>query len=408
MSKEYDPNHPALTYHAEPIPGKISTGLTKPMENETDLALAYSPGVGVPVMAIASDPKKAYDYTSKGNLVGVVSNGSAILGLGNQGPLASKPVMEGKAALFKKYGNVDAYDIEIDANSIEKMVEIISAIAPTFGGINLEDIKAPECFEVEKQLIEKLDIPVFHDDQHGTAITMAAALLNALKIQKKSLKNVNIVIQGAGASALACAHFLITLGASSDQLTLLDSRGVIHHERNDLNAYKQPFARITDARTLEEAMLGADVFVGLAGAHINNPEHLLKSMNDHPVIFTLSNPTPAIAYDTVKTLRPDGIVATGLSNHPNQVNNVVCFPYIFRGALDARATKITDAMKIAATHAIADIAQQSIPDDLIKANILPKLTFGSDYILPKPYDPRLMQQVPKAVSEAWHLFCESN
>lgn len=401
MNIKEDPSHPALHYHASPTPGKIAIELTKPMSSAADLALAYSPGVAEPVKAIAKDPQAAYQFTAKSNLVGVISNGSAILGLGNQGPLASKPVMEGKVALFKKFANIDAFDIEIDAKTSKEMIQVIRAIAPTFGGINLEDIKAPECFEVEKALQEVLNIPVFHDDQHGTAITLAAALLNALIIQEKTLNNSKIVIYGAGASALASAKFLVHLGAEKHQITLLDRHGVIHAQRTDLSPYKQEFSQITDNRTLEEAVHGADVLIGLAGAPIEAPETVLKAMAQRPIVFTLSNPTPEIDPQYIKAIRPDSIIATGLSNLNNQVNNVVCFPYIFRGALDIRATHISTEMMIAAAHAIQRITQEPIPEALIEQGLLSNNTFGPEYILPKPNDPRLQLQVPTAVAAAY-------
>tara|TARA_A100001015_G_C15034738_1_gene735444 strand:+ start:2833 stop:4017 length:1185 start_codon:yes stop_codon:yes gene_type:complete len=383
----------ALHYHKHPRPGKLATELPKPMESSEDLALAYSPGVAEPVKAIMQDPEAAYQFTGKGNLVGVISNGSAILGLGNQGPLAAKPVMEGKAALFKKFADIDAFDIEIDAKQPEEMIQIIQALAPTFGGINLEDIKAPECFLVEQTLQERLNIPIFHDDQHGTAITIGAALLNALIIQEKKLNTIKIVVYGAGASALASGHFLHALGLDLSQITFLDSRGVIHDERTDLNPYKQAFAKKTTHRTLNDALHGADVLICLAGAPIDNPSSALPLMADRPVIFTLSNPTPEIEPTLIKTLRPNAIIATGLSNLNNQVNNVVCFPYIFRGALDARATHISTDMMIAAAYAIQSIAQQPSLDT--------SLVFGPEYILPKPNDPRLREIVPQAVQKAY-------
>ncbi len=401
MSSKEDPSHPALHYHASPTPGKIAIELTKPMSTAADLALAYSPGVAEPVKAIAKDPQAAYQFTAKGNLIGVISNGSAILGLGNQGPLASKPVMEGKVALFKKFANIDAFDIEIDAKTSEEMIQVIRAIAPTFGGINLEDIKAPECFEVEKALQAQLNIPVFHDDQHGTAITLAAALLNALIIQEKTLNNSKIVIYGAGAAALASAKFLVRLGANKRQITLLDRQGVIHIQRTDLTPYKQEFAQITDDRTLEEAMHGADVLIGLAGAPIEAPDTILKAMAQRPIVFTLSNPIPEIDPQHIKTIRPDSIIATGLSNLNNQVNNVVCFPYIFRGALDVQATHISSKMMVAAAHAIQRITQEPIPEALIEQGLLSQNIFGPEYILPKPNDPRLQLQVPTAVAAAY-------
>ena len=388
----------ALNYHKSPIPGKIEISLPKPMQTEADLALAYSPGVAEPVIEIAKDASKVYDYTIKGNLVGVISNGTAILGLGNQGALASKPVMEGKAALFKKFANVNAFDIEINSTDPEQIIKTIADISPTFGGINLEDFKAPECFFIEEKLQELLDIPVFHDDQHGTAITMTAALINACKLQNKSFDKINIVIQGAGASAIACANFLTHMGVTKNQVILVDSRGVINTARTDLNQYKQKFANSTNKTDLYEVIEGADVFIGLAGAIIDHPEKFLQSMNVNPILFTLSNPTPSIPYNLIKESRKDSIIATGLSNLPNQVNNAVCFPYIFKGALIARAKKITIKMQLAAAHAIADIVNQPIKQE--HKGILPDKTLNKDYILPKPYDPRLLEQVTAAVINA--------
>jgi len=391
---------PALKYHEHPRPGKTAITITKKMQNEHDLALAYSPGVAEPVIEIANNPKLAYKYTNKGNLVAVISNGTAILGLGNRGALASKPVMEGKAALFKKFADIDSFDIEINSTDPKQIIATIADISPTFGGINLEDFKAPECFLIEETLQKMLNIPVFHDDQHGTAITMTAALINAAELQNKKLTNLSIVIQGAGAAAIACANFLLEIGLNKDQLTMLDSKGIIHSERDNLNKYKQKFAKITNKRTLLEAIDKQDVFIGLAGAHIDEPTTLLNKMNTNPILFTLSNPTPSIAYSLIKQVRPDSIIATGLSNLPNQVNNVVCFPYIFKGALEAHATSITTKMKLAATKAIADIVKQSPSQLLVDEKLIPNMTLNSEYILPKPYDPRLLEQVTQAVREA--------
>jgi malate dehydrogenase (oxaloacetate-decarboxylating)(NADP+) len=388
----------ALEYHKTPTPGKIEISLSKTMQTEADLALAYSPGVAEPVIEIAKDAAKVYDYTIKGNLVGVISNGTAILGLGNKGALASKPVMEGKAALFKKFADINAFDIEINSTDPEQIIKTIADISPTFGGINLEDFKAPECFLIEEELQKILDIPVFHDDQHGTAITMTAALINACKLQNKSFKNINIVIQGAGASALACANFLTKVGVTKQQLILIDSKGVISTSRTDLNKYKQKFANETNKATIYEAIKNADVFIGLAGATIDDPTTFLESMNSNPILFTLSNPTPSISYDLIKKIRQDSIIATGLSNLPNQVNNAVCFPYIFKGALQARAKSITIEMQLAAAYAIADIVNQPVRAE--HRDILPEQTINKDYILPKPYDPRLLEQVTKAVADA--------
>ncbi len=389
----------ALDYHRDPRPGKIEITLTKPCATQRDLSLAYSPGVAAPVLEIERDSNSAYDYTNKGNLVGVISNGSAILGLGNRGALASKPVMEGKAMLFKKFARVDAFDIEINADTVEEMVETIARIAPTFGGINLEDIKAPECFEVERQLQEKLDIPVFHDDQHGTAIIAAAGLLNALDIQGKTLEAARIVCVGAGAAGIASMRLLKALGARTENLILVDSRGVVHTGRDDLNPYKAEFAIDTPLRTLEEALTGADVFFGLSSKDLLKPEWL-KKMADRPVVFAMANPDPEIRPELAHQVRDDLIMATGRSDYPNQVNNVLGFPFIFRGALDARAREINMAMKIACVEALRDLAKAPVPRAVLDAYGLDRLEFGPDYIIPKPTDPRLIEVVPKAVFDA--------
>jgi len=389
----------ALDYHRNPRPGKIEIALSKPCATQRDLSLAYSPGVAQPVLEIEKDPLAAYEYTNKGNLVGVISNGSAILGLGDRGALAAKPVMEGKAMLFKKFAEVDAFDIEINADTVEEMVETITRIAPTFGGINLEDIKAPACFEVERQLQEALDIPVFHDDQHGTAIIAAAGLLNALELQGKTLEQARIVCVGAGAAGIASMRLLKALGAQPDNLILVDSKGVVHAGRDNLNPYKQEFALKTPLRTLEEALDGADVFFGLSSKDLLKPAWLQK-MADRPVVFAMANPDPEIRPELAHQVRDDLIMATGRSDYPNQVNNVLGFPFIFRGALDARAREINMAMKIACVEALRQLAKEPVPQAVLQAYGLTQLAFGPDYIIPKPVDPRLIEVVPKAVYDA--------
>jgi malate dehydrogenase (oxaloacetate-decarboxylating)(NADP+) len=389
----------ALAYHAEPRPGKIEIALTKPSDTQADLVLAYTPGVAAPVREIAADPDAAYRYTAKSNLVAVITNGSAVLGLGKVGPLAAKPVMEGKAVLFKRFANVDVFDIEVEAPEPDSFVETVVRIAPTFGGINLEDIKAPECFEIEQKLIDRLDIPVFHDDQHGTAIITAAALLNALKLQEKQLSDVRVVCLGAGAAGIACMRMLVTLGAHKDHLTLVDRAGVIHSGRSDINIYKHEFARETDERTLANAMHGADVFIGLSGPDLVT-EAMVESMGERPIVFALSNPDPEILPELAHKVRRDLIMATGRSDYPNQVNNVLGFPFIFRGALDVRAQRINEAMMVAATHALEALAQEPVPPEVLKAYRLDHLEFGPDYIVPKPFDPRLMEWIPPAVARA--------
>lgn len=390
----------ALDYHEFPIPGKIQVALSKPTESQLDLSLAYTPGVAEPVKEIARDPETAYRYTSKGNLVAVITNGTAVLGLGNMGALASKPVMEGKAALFKRFADIDVFDIEIDCNDPETLVETIVRIAPTFGGINLEDIKAPECFFVEAQLKERLNIPVLHDDQQGTAIVVAAALLNALELQNKVLSNVKIVCLGAGAAGIATMRLLLSLGAKKENLFMVDREGIIHAGRSSLNDEKREFAQVTEHRTLADAMVGADVFIGVSGPDLL-PASLVKTMAANPVIFALSNPTPEILPNVALAERPDLIMATGRSDFPNQVNNVLCFPYLFRGALDARASCINEAMQLAAVYAIKDLAKEPVPDEvLIAYGIERSISFGPTYLLPKPTDPRLKERVSSAVRQA--------
>jgi len=393
-------NKAALEYHALPKPGKLGIHITKPTETQRDLALAYTPGVAEPVRAIAADPLDVYKYTAKGNLVAVITDGTAILGLGNLGPLASKPVMEGKAVLFKRFADIDVFDIEVAAKSPEAFIETVVNISPTFGGINLEDIKGPECFEIEQALIERLNIPVFHDDQHGTAVIVSAALLNALELQGKSLKDIKLVCLGAGAAGIATMRLLVSLGIHRESITMVDTQGVIHVGRSDLNPYKFAFAQETSKRTLADAMRDADVFIGVSGANAVTPE-MLKSMAPKPVVFALSNPDPEIRPDVAHQTRSDLVMATGRSDFPNQVNNVLCFPYIFRGALDVRARCVNQAMLIAAVHAIRSLAHGVTPAAVVKAYASHEiLKFGKDYILPKPMDPRLLQVVPAAVAKA--------
>ena len=389
----------ALEYHALPRPGKISVELTKPTDTARDLALAYSPVVAEPVREIAREKDLAYKYTSKGNLVGVITNGSAILGLGDLGPLASKPVMEGKGVLFKRFAGVDVFDIEVEAESPQAFIDTVRRISVTFGGINLEDIKAPECFEIERALIEQCAIPVFPDDQHGTAIVTAAGMLNALEVAGKKLAEARIVCMGSGAAAISCMRLLISLGARLENIYMLDRNGVIHSGRTDLNQYKAAFAHETDKHTLEQAMEGADVFVGLAGPNLLSAENL-KRMAANPVVFACSNPDPEISPELAHATRPDVIMATGRSDYPNQVNNVLCFPFIFRGALDVRARCINEEMKIAVVHALRDLAKQPVLPQICSAYGLDSLEFGRSYIIPKPLDPRLITLVPAAAAQA--------
>ena len=389
----------ALHYHSHPVPGKISIELTKPAETVKDLALAYSPGVAEPVREIATDPANAYKYTGKGNMVAVITNGTAILGLGNLGPLASKPVMEGKALLFKRFAGLDSIDIEVKHRTTEDFINTVANIADTFGGINLEDIKAPECFEIEKALIERCSIPIFHDDQHGTAIVTAAGMLNALEVQGKSIENATIVCLGAGAAAVACMELLIKCGALREHIYMLDRKGVIHTRRDDLNEYKKLFANNTDKRTLQDVIEDADVFVGVSGPNLLAADDL-KLMAEKPVVFACSNPDPEIDPALAHSARNDLIMATGRSDYPNQVNNVLCFPFIFRGALDVRASAINDEMKIAAVEAIRSIAKEPVPAEVLTAAGVDKLEFGDKYIIPKPMDPRLLPRIAKAVAIA--------
>ncbi|NAW88280.1 malic enzyme-like NAD(P)-binding protein [Photobacterium halotolerans] len=397
MSEDF--RQQALHYHAYPVPGKISVELSKPANTVEDLALAYSPGVAEPVREIAQNAENVYKYTGKGNMVAVITNGTAILGLGNLGPLASKPVMEGKALLFKRFAGLDSIDIEVKHRTIDEFVDTVANIADTFGGINLEDIKAPDCFEIEKRLIERCQVPVFHDDQHGTAIVTAAGMLNALELQGKDIKEAVIICLGAGAAAVACMELLIKCGAQREKIYMLDRKGVIHTRRDDINEYKQLFANNTDKRTLEDVIEGADIFVGVSGPDLLAPESL-KLMADKPIVFACSNPDPEIKPELAHAVRNDLIMGTGRSDYPNQVNNVICFPFIFRGALDVRASEINDEMKLAAVNAIRELAKEPVPAEVVKAAGVDKLEFGPDYIIPKPMDPRLLPRVAKAVAVA--------
>ncbi|MEZ8034218.1 malic enzyme-like NAD(P)-binding protein [Vibrio sp. 10N.261.51.F11] len=389
----------ALDYHEFPIPGKIAVELTKPANSAEDLALAYSPGVAEPVREIAQNVDNVYKYTGKGNMVAVISNGTAILGLGNLGPIASKPVMEGKALLFKRFAGLDSIDIEVKHRTIDEFVDTVANIADTFGGINLEDIKAPDCFEIERRLIERCDVPVFHDDQHGTAIVTAAGMLNAIELQGKKLEECKIVCLGAGAAAVACMELLIKCGAQREKIYMLDRKGVIHTRRDDLNEYKELFANNTDKRTLEDVIEGADLFLGVSGPNLL-PAEALTLMADKPVVFACSNPDPEIKPELAHEVRSDLIMGTGRSDYPNQVNNVLCFPFIFRGALDVRASEINDEMKLAAVKAIRELAKEAVPAEVLAAAGETALEFGKGYIIPKPMDPRLLPRVARAVAEA--------
>ncbi|MBT9609190.1 MAG: NADP-dependent malic enzyme, partial [Aquabacterium sp.] len=390
----------ALEYHEHPKPGKLAISATKQLTNQRDLALAYSPGVAAPCEEIVENPAAAFKYTSRGNLVAVITNGTAVLGLGDIGPLAAKPVMEGKAVLFKKFSDIDVFDIEINEKDPDKLVEIIASLEPTFGGINLEDIKAPDCFYVERKLRERMKIPVFHDDQHGTAIVVGAAILNALKVVGKDIKTAKLVTSGAGAAALACLGLLVKLGVPRENIWVTDLAGVVYEGRVALmDPDKDQFAQKTEQRKLAEVIEGADIFLGLSAGGVLKPEMVAK-MAAHPIIFALANPTPEILPDEVKAVRDDAIMATGRSDFPNQVNNVLCFPYIFRGALDSGATTITDEMEIAAVHAIAELAQAEQSDVVAAAYSGESLSFGPDYLIPKPFDPRLMMKIAPAVAKA--------
>ncbi|GAB1856257.1 NADP-dependent malic enzyme [Flavobacteriaceae bacterium MHTCC 0001] len=389
----------ALVYHAKPTPGKIQIVPTKKYASQRDLSLAYSPGVAEPCLEIEKDKNNAYKYTAKGNLVAVISNGTAVLGLGNIGPEASKPVMEGKGLLFKIFADIDVFDIEVDTENIDEFVDTVKHIAPTFGGINLEDIKAPEAFEIERRLKEELDIPVMHDDQHGTAIISAAALINALELTNKKIEEVNIVISGAGAAAISCSRLYQSCGAKRENMVMLDSKGVIRNDRSSLTPQKAEFATHRKIDTLEEAMQNADVFIGLSMADIVTPQ-MLKTMAKDPIVFAMANPDPEIKYQLAVDTRDDIIMATGRSDHPNQVNNVLGFPFIFRGALDVRATVINEAMKMAAVKALAKLAKEPVPEQVNIAYGQTRLAFGKNYIIPKPFDPRLIAEVPPAVAKA--------
>ena len=390
----------ALLYHSQGKPGKIEVVPTKPYSTQTDLSLAYSPGVAEPCLEIEKNPQDAYKYTAKGNLVAVISNGTAVLGLGDIGALSGKPVMEGKGLLFKIYAGIDVFDIEVDEKDPEKFIAAVKAIAPTFGGINLEDIKAPECFEIERRLKEELDIPVMHDDQHGTAIISSAGLVNALQVAGKKIEDVKIVVNGAGASAVSCTKLYVSLGARLENIVMLDSKGVISKARTDLNEQKRYFATDrTDIHTLEEAIKGADVFLGLSKGNVLSQD-MVRSMAPMPIVFALANPTPEISYEDAMAARPDVLMATGRSDYPNQINNVIGFPYIFRGALDTHAKAINEEMKIAAVHAIANLAKQPVPDVVNAAYHVNNLSFGPEYFIPKPVDPRLITEVSCAVARA--------
>ncbi|MAR01855.1 MAG: malate dehydrogenase [Oceanospirillaceae bacterium] len=392
-----DMKQKALDYHQFPKPGKISIELTTPAETSMDLSLAYSPGVAEPVKEIAADPENAYKYTAKGNLVAVITDGTAILGLGNLGPLASKPVMEGKALLFKRFAGVDSIDIEVESESPQAFIDTVRRIANTFGGINLEDIKAPECFEIERTLIEQCDIPVFHDDQHGTAIVTVAGVLNALEIQGKKIDEVTMAVLGAGAAAISCSKLLILAGMKRENIFMCDRNGVIHSGRTDLNQYKAGFAVDTDKRTVDDAINGADIFLGLSGPDMVTGDQI-KTMAENPIVFACANPVPEIMPDIVKAVRPDAIMATGRSDFPNQVNNVLGFPFIFRGALDVRAKRINEEMKLAAAKALAALAKEPVTPEVLKAYGLDSLEFGPEYIIPKAVDSRLLGIVSTAVA----------
>ena len=389
----------ALHYHQQAPAGKLSIHPTKPLQSQEDLALAYSPGVAEPCRAIAENRQKVFDYTAKGNLVAVISNGTAVLGLGNIGPEAAKPVMEGKAILLKKLAGIDAFDIELDATDPDAVIQIVKALAPTFGGINLEDIKAPECFQIEEKLKAHLSIPIMHDDQHGTAIISGAALLNALELANKDIEHIQLVVNGAGAGAIACTQLYLALGVKKENIIMCDSKGVIHNDRTDINTHKARFATDRPLYTLTEALKGADVFLGLSKANLVTSDHL-QSMATRPIVFALANPDPEIAYDVATATRDDLIMATGRSDYPNQVNNVLGFPYIFRGALDVHATVINEAMKLAAVKALAALAKEPVPAAVKVAYGNNSLTFGKDYLLPKPMDQRLITTVSTAVAKA--------
>lgn len=390
----------AIRYHTDPTPGKLAIRPTKPLANKRDLARAYSPGVAYPCEIIAESPERVAELTARGNLVAVVTNGTAVLGLGNIGPLASKPVMEGKAVLFKKFAHIDVFDIEIDETDVDKFVDIVASLEPTFGGINLEDIKAPECFEIERQLRERMNIPVFHDDQHGTAIVAAAAIYNGLRLVDKQIEDIKLVVSGAGAASIACVDLLVSMGLNKNNVRMLDRTGVIYAGRTEgMNKYKQAYAVETNDRTIDDAITDADLFMGLSGPGVLNGE-LVKKMARDPLILAMSNPTPEIMPEEALAARPDAILATGRSDYPNQVNNVLCFPFIFRGALDCGATTINEAMKKAAVTAIADLVHREITEAVVEAYAGEELKFGRNYLIPKPFDARLIEDVPLAVVKA--------
>ncbi len=390
----------ALAYHSEGKPGKIEVVSTKPCHTAEELSLAYTPGVAKPVLEIAENPLDAYKYTARGNLVAVVSNGTAILGLGDRGALASKPVMEGKGVLFKRFADIDVFDLEIDTKDPEKLIEVVKLLEPTFGGINLEDIKAPECFEIETRLIEECGIPVFHDDQHGTAIISTAALINAVEITGKKIDEMKVVFNGAGAAGISCARMFKAAGVKGENILMCDSKGVLHEERRDeLNEMKREFVNSTDARTLADALNGADVFIGVSVPDCVSPE-MLNSMAENPVVFAMANPNPEITYELATSTRSDVIMGTGRSDYPNQVNNVLGFPFIFRGALDVKASKISEGMKMAAARALAMLARESVPEIVRKAYGGRDFSFGVDYVIPKPFDPRVIEWEALAVARA--------
>jgi len=389
----------AFNYHALGRPGKIEVIPTKPYSTQRDLSLAYTPGVADPCLAIEKTPEDVYKYTAKGNLVAVISNGTAVLGLGNIGPEAGKPVMEGKGLLFKVFADVDVFDIEVNEKDPDKFIEVVKAIAPTFGGINLEDIKAPECFEIETRLKEELDIPLMHDDQHGTAIISSAGLINALELLGKNIEDIKIVVSGAGAAAISCTKLYLALGAKKENIVMCDSRGVIHKDRTDLNDTKKPFITDRPVHTLKEAVVGADMFLGLSVGGMLTQD-MMKTMAPNPIVFALANPVPEISYDEAMSARPDTIMATGRSDYPNQINNVLGFPFIFRGALDVRSKAINTEMQVAAAKALAELAKEPVPDEVTKVYNVSKLEFGREYLIPKPVDPRLIYKVAPAVAKA--------
>lgn len=388
-----------LEYHAQPQPGKISIKITKPAETAQDLSIAYSPGVAEPVREIAANKDNSFKYTNRGNLVGIISNGTAILGLGDLGALASKPVMEGKSLLFKKFADVDAYDIELETVKPDEIINAVKLMEPTFGGINLEDIKAPECFYIEEELKKQCKIPIFHDDQHGTAIVASAGLINALEINKKEISEIKVVFNGAGAAGIAIAKMFLNLGVKKENILMCDSQGVISTERKDLNKYKLEFAQVTKLKTMADALTGADVFVGVSVKDVLIPE-MLKSMKSQPIVFALANPDPEITYELAKQTCSDVIMATGRSDYPNQINNVLGFPFIFRGALDVQASQITENMKMAAAKSLADLAKEPVPDSVKNAYGGQDFSFGPDYIIPKPFDPRIIEWEAIAVARA--------